>query len=275
MTDVIPTSIGEPKDLESQLAAAKEAMVGPVPLIEPSPDTHIDLPRGLNYNGRVMKRAEVRELTGVDEEALSKCKKTSDTFDTVLTRGVVRIGDLALEDLPMAERQNHLRGLLIGERDLLAMEVAKATYGDTRLFPYVCGLCNYKQDLKVSITEDIKLKEMDENVEDRHFDFSTSRGMTLKYRLPTGNDQMEVLSRDMTMAEQNTLILSNCVTQVEGGPVVDPMNFARGLSMRDRQALLKEMVDRQPTLTWEVRFPCLGCGEEQQVSLGWPDFFRP
>ena len=57
----------------------------------------------------------------------------------MLTRGVVRIGDLALEDLPMAERQGYLRSLLIGERDILAMEVAKATYGDTRLFPYVCS----------------------------------------------------------------------------------------------------------------------------------------
>ena len=76
MTDVIPTSIGQSNDLEGQLAAAKEAMVGPVPLIEHAPDTHIDLPRGLNYNGQVFKRAEVRELTGVDEEALSKCKRT-------------------------------------------------------------------------------------------------------------------------------------------------------------------------------------------------------
>ena len=77
-------------------------------------------------------------MTGVDEEALSKCKRIEDTFDTVLTRGVVRIGDLALEDLPMAERQSYMRSLLIGERDLLAMEIARVTYGDTKLFPYTC-----------------------------------------------------------------------------------------------------------------------------------------
>ena len=274
MTDVLPTSIGEPADLESQLRVAKEAIAGPVPLIEQSPDTHIDLPRGLSYNGRVFKRAEVRELTGLDEEALAKCKKIEDTFDTVLTRGVVRIGDLALEDLPMAERQAYMRSLLIGERDLLAMEVAKATYGDTRLFPYVCTVCQYKQDLKLSISEDIKLKD-ETDVTERSFDFVTSHGMRITYRLPTGADQMEVLSRDLSIAEQNTLILANCITSVEGGPVVDQMNFARSLPMRDRQQLLKEMVDRQPSLTWEVTFPCLGCQEEQQVSLGWPDFFRP
>lgn len=275
MTDVLSTSIGQPKDLESQLAAAKEAMVGPVPLIEAAPDTHVDLPRGLMYQNKVFKRAEVRELTGIDEEALSKCKKIEDTFDTVLTRGVVRIGDLALEDLPMAERQGYLRSLLIGERDMLALEVAKATYGDTRLFPYTCTVCDYKQDLKLSITEDIKLKEGVEDVEQRRFDFDTSRGMKLQYRLPTGADQMEVLSRDLSAAEQNTRIIANCVLSIDGGVVVDPMNFARSLTMRDRQALLAEMVGRQPSLTWDVTFPCLSCQEEQQVSLGWPDFFRP
>lgn len=274
MTDVLPTSIGQPKDLESQLVAAKEAMVGPVPLIEQSPDTHVDLPRGVTYQNKVFKRAEVRELTGVDEEALSKCKKMEDTFDTVLTRGVVRIGDLALEDLPMAERQGYLRGLLIGERDMLAMEIAKATYGDTRLFPFVCKLCEYNQDLKLSITEDIKLREV-EDVEARSYEFSTSRGMLLRYRMATGADQMQVLSRDLSVAEQNTLVLSNCILSVNGEPVVDPTSFARSLPMRDRQALLKDMVERQPTLTWDVTFPCLSCGEEQQVSLGWPDFFRP
>jgi hypothetical protein len=274
VTDVLNTSIGQPKDLESQLHAAKEAMVGPVPLIEASPDTHVDLPRGLTYQNKVFKRAEVRELTGVDEEALSKCKKIEDTFDTVLTRGVVRIGDLALEDLPMAERQNYLRSLLIGERDLLALEVAKATYGDVRLFPYTCTRCEYKQDLKLSITEDIKLKE-GEDVTARSYEFATSRGTKLAYRLPVGSDQMEVLSRDLSVAEQNTLILANCIQNIEGDVVVDPMNFARSLSMRDRQALLAEMVGRQPTLTWDITFPCLSCGEEQQVSLGWPDFFRP
>jgi hypothetical protein len=275
VTDVLPTSIGEQQDLETQLRDAKEAIAGPVPLIEPAPDTYVDLPRGLNYNGQTFRRAEVRELTGVDEEALSKCKKIEDTFDTVLTRGVIQIGDLALEDLPMAERQGYLRNLLIGERDLLAMAVAKVTYGDTRLFPYVCTLCNYKQDLKVSITDDIKMKGGEDVASARSFDFTTSRGLVLKYRLATGVDQMEVLSRDLSSAEQNTLILSNCIQSVGGGPVVDPMNFARSLSMRDRQSLLKEMVERQPSLTWEVDFPCLGCGEEQQASLGWPDFFRP
>ena len=274
MTDVLPTSIGETKDMESQLRDAKEAIAGPVPLIESAPDTHLDLPRGLYYNGKVFKRAEVRELTGVDEEALSKCKKIEDTFDTVLTRGVVRIGDLALEDLSMAERQGYLRSLLIGERDLLAMEVAKATYGDTRLFPHTCTKCSYKQDLKVSITEDIKLKEA-VDVEERTYTFTTSRGMNLKYRLATGSDQMEVLSRDVSYAEANTMILANCILNIEGAPVVDPTNFARGLPMRDRQALLKDMLARQPALTWEVDFPCLSCGEEQQISFGWPDFFRP
>lgn len=274
MTDVIPTSFGETKDLEAELRDAKEAIAGPVPLIEEAPDTYIDLPRGLSYNGRVFKRAEVRELTGVDEEALSKCKKIEDTFDTVLTRGVVRIGDLALEDLPMAERQGYLRDLLIGERDLLGIEVAKATYGDERLLPYVCTLCGYRQDLKVSITEDIKLKNTDD-VEAQSYTFTTFRGMQLKYRLVTGSDQMELLNKDLSLAEQNTMILANCIQSVEGAPVVDPMNFARSMSMRDRQALLKDMVDHQPALTWEVDFPCLGCQEEQQVSLGWPDFFRP
>lgn len=44
--------------------------------------------------------------------------------------------------------------------------------------------------------------------------------------------------------------------------------------MRDRQRMLTEMSDRQPSVDLTVKYPCFGCQEEQQATFGWLDFFR-
>ena len=44
--------------------------------------------------------------------------------------------------------------------------------------------------------------------------------------------------------------------------------------MRDRSALLKTLVDQQPSVKLEVTTNCATCGFEQPVRFGWGDIFR-
>lgn len=261
-------------DIEENLQQAKEAIVGPVPTIDPAPDCLVDLLRGLQHNGRDQKRAEVREMTGNDEEQLARYKRQGEIFDAVIALGTVRVGDIDLASMTLAERQGHLRQLLVGERDVLFLNIARVTYGDVHRFPFTCTACGRPQDLGVTISEDFKPKVVND-VNERSFQYRTSKGEGLEVRLATGADQMEVLRKDgMTTAEMNTSLLSACIISLNGGMVVDPLAYAKGMSMRDRQGLLQALVDRQPSIDLTIKFPCHGCQEEQQISFNWLDFFR-
>jgi hypothetical protein len=275
VTDVVPTSAQAWQSKEEDLAKAKDVIVGDVPTIAETPENRIVLPRGISANGKWNATCEVRELTGVDEEALAKARKADETFDLMLVRGVTRVGELDLSRMDSGESRGWLGKLLIGEREMLFLAIAKATYGDERKYEYKCKDCGLAQTLTVRISEDFKPQEIPD-IREKAFSYTTTKGQKITYRLATGDDQAEVLRKQgATTAEMNTTLLSSCITEVDGTLVVDPMFFARSLSMRDRQAILSDMVAHQPTINLLVEFPCDGCGEGQQVTFGWLDFFRP
>ena len=274
MTDVVPTSAQVWEEKQEQLTQAKEVIVGDVPTIADVPETMLTLPRGIPINGKWHARCEVRELNGVDEEVLAKVRKPEETFDTMLVRGVVRIGELDLSKMD-GESRGWLGKLLIGERELLFLAIAKATYGDERKYEVTCRNCGLELTLKLNISEDFKAKEVPD-IRDRTFTYTTSKGDRLNYRLATGDDQAEVMRKDgASVAEMNTILLSSCITEVNDGVVIDPVNYARSLPMRDRQAILAEMIAHQPNVDLTITYPCEGCGEGQQINFGWLDFFRP
>ena len=287
MTDVIPTPAGAAgtddveqfvKDIKTQeadLAKAKEVTAGPVPLIQDSVDPHVDLPRGLTHNGSWNTRAVVRELTGVDEEAMARVKDITEIYDTVLALGTTRIGEVDLASRPLPERQGMLQQLLLGERDMLFVGIVRMTYGDRKMMVFTCPLCKEEQELTVILSEDFPVSEVD-GVQQTEFTFTTSKGDVVKYRPAVGADQMEAFRRkNASAAEQNTVLLSRCIKLVNEELVLDSMAYARKLSLRDRHALLAALVDRQPTVNMNVKVDCVGCREEQTISLGWGDLFQP
>ena len=85
----------------------------------------------------------------------------------------------------------------------------------------------------------------------------------------SGADQNEALQAQGRHAGRAEHVILSDASQGQRRVIVDPMNFARSLSMRDRQALLAELVERQPSIdlivtstAWSVersrRSPCLG-----------------
>ena len=278
MTDVLPTPTGQQQDpdkLHQDLVRARQETAGPVPLIQKSMDPVITLPRGLMYNGTWHTQVTVRELTGVDEEVLARVKTVQDMFDNVIALGVVRVGTLEMSAMTLPERQGLMQGLLLGEREQLYLAVVQATYGDDKVLKYTCPSCEEEQDLTVTLSEDFKPRQV-EDVERTEFHHTTSKGTDVAYRPAIGSDQIEALGRKgASPAEQNTIILSRCIKSVDGQVVVNPIEYARALPMRDRTALLDLLIERQPTVDLSVTINCAVCREEQTISLGWGDLFRP
>jgi hypothetical protein len=272
---VLPTPTGQSIDsLQADLARARQATVGEIPLIQPSVDPDVTLPRGLLLNGSWHTRVTVRELTGVDEEALARVKSVLDMFDTVLGLGTTRIGDVDLTSMPLVERQGMLQQLLLGERDQLYIAIIRATYGNEKKLKFTCPSCDEEQDLFLFLAEDFKAREV-ADVARTEFTYTTRRGDVLSYRPAIGSDQIEALGKKgASPAEQNTVMLSRCIKTANGQMLVNPVEFARGMSMMDRQALLEELVERQPSVDMAITINCVACREDHTIPLGWGDIFR-
>lgn len=277
MTNVDEQAISSAEELVRQhgqeLTKAKEAIAGPVPLIPDAQSTKLDLPLGLFTNGVHKKEVQLRELTGADEELMAKAKDTSEFFDLVIALGTVSVDDFDLTKLAVSERQGWLRTLLVGERDQLFLAVARCTFGDTREIAFTCSICSEKQEVTLILSEDFKPKEVD--LDGETYEYETSRGDKLLYRLVTGDDQREALSRKgASVAEQNSIVLSRVILKLNNGLVVDAMAYVRSLSMKDRNNLLADLVNRQPAIDLGVTTNCTACGSEQILNLGWGDIFR-
>lgn len=260
---------------EQKLKDAKKVVAGEVPLIPSTPDAVIHLPRGRFDGSKWETEVELKELTGADEEALARFKDPADFFDGVIVYGTKRIGSVDMEDLKFTERQSVLAELLIGEREQLFLNITRVTYGDDKELKHSCPSCGIENTTNLILSEDIKCNEMD-NAYTLTNTITTSKGDVLTYRLATGSDQMAVLKRrGASPAEQNTLMISECLTKVNDGPVLDPVGTARSLSMKDRQILLEGLVSNQPSPSLTLELPCASCGFDLILPLSWGDIFRP
>lgn len=271
MTDIPGADMGQK---EQQLQEAKERIAGALPLVPNPPSCIIDLPRGLRKGDSWEAEAEVRELNGEDEESLARVRDMVSYFDAVMAHGTVRIGEVDLSARPVSERQGILGQLLVGERERLLLGIIQATYGDTKTIGYTCTLCSVEQDVELILSEDFKPKEL-ENPYQVARSFTTSKGDMVEYRLVTGGDQLEALNKKgASVAEQNSILMSRVIVKVNGQLPLDPLAYARKLSLRDRQEFVKLLLEQQPGIDLTLTTSCAGCGGEQVLPIGWGDLFR-
>lgn len=264
-----------PVTKQQELEEAQKAVKGSAPLIPDAPDVMVKLPRGRLVGSKWEGDVELRELTGADEEALARFKDPLEFFDGVIVLGTCRIGSQDLTQLSFAERREILLGLLIGEREQLFLHISRVTYGDEKEIKHTCPYCATEATTTVIVSQDIKIPEM-ENPTQATFTFTTRSGDVLTYRLATGADQQEATSiRGASTPEQNTRLLSLCVSRVNDAPILDPIQMARNLSMADRTRLLDILVSNQPSPDLSLEVPCVSCGQEVVLPITWGDLFRP
>jgi hypothetical protein len=236
----------------------------------------LTLPRGRFVNGKWETTAEVRELTGNDEEYLSRRRDPLDYFDAVLALGVTRLGSTDLGALNVAEREQLLSSLLGGERELLFLTVIRTTFGNERELEFQCGSCQGDFTTTLLLDHDFPLVDTLGFDPPMTYEFTTSKGDVVEYRLVNGADQKEAATkRGATTAEQNTIVLTNVIRRVNGDIPFDAKTYVLGLSMKDRRDLINAMDERLPTINNEVDLECHSCGTRNRVTLNWGDLFRP
>jgi hypothetical protein len=274
LADVLPevgdiSASEDPAAAQAAVAAAlKEA--SPYPDVELPPDDLVELLGTVIVNGEEVHTVRVRELTGVDEEALARAAQSLHLFhfiDTLLTRGTVAFGDE-----PESSTPKLLKDVLAGDRDWILMGIRKATFGDgIEMEDWECPNCGGKSDLEFPVS-DVPVKKLES---ERDFDIELKNGRMARVRLATGADQAAMYAdKSLTQPERDSIMLSRCIQTITD-PDGTVHNFAgfpratRNLAIPDRHKLLRELGERQPGPRFgEMKFTHEACGEEVPLPIG-------
>jgi hypothetical protein len=230
-------------------------------------DSMVSLPGGyVMASNEVVTTAEVRELTGADEEAISRSGSISKSLQTLLQRGLLKLGN-------EEATKEHLDNLLAGDRDAILLGIRRITFGDTFELMIRCPHCSEQQECSIHLVNDVPVRKL-ENQNDRTWEVKTRTGKVL-VTLPNGSVQKKLMdSIDKTSAEINTIILANCIISENERPIIGSQ-VALNLGLADRTKIIEQILERNPgPRLGEVKKACKACGEEIDLPLGLTDLFR-
>lgn len=247
------------------------AMQDPVPHVHPPSDNVVQLFRGLydKDTDAWYDVATVRELTGEDEEELSRLqvKKGTTLFEymtKVLQLGIDSIGPYSPREHPQI-----VDLLILPDRDLVFLGLIRATYGSGREVGTRCPKCSGLNDVEINLDDDIPIIYPDFDVK-RPLEVKLSKGQTVHVRIPNGEDTMESQKDTNTDAEVTTKLISRLVTFPDGNEPPDRLAWSKALSLSDRRSIAKTLVSVEigPKME-EVDTQCAHCGAEMPIALDW------
>lgn len=242
--------------------------VGDAPKLEDQEDTRLTLPGGLYWEGDLIREAEVRELTGADEEELDRVQgNPARWLSVLLERAVVRLGD-------MAPTPTMIRKLLVGDRDALLLQTRIATYGRDLTYRNVsCPHCDENLDATVDLTT-VTVQRIEDPRPRHEYTVDLRHGRSAVVRLPDGAAQESIFKNiDATLAQRNSALITSCLVSVDGQEAT--AGTARQLSMADRQKIVSYFSTAQPGPRLDqVTFEHLACGREVTLPITVGELFR-
>jgi len=224
---------------------------------------------------QIHKEVEVRELTGLDEEAIAKGDIRSNVgkiVTTLLSGCVMRIGGYTREDLSKTKWEGIFKGMFLGDRDLILLKIRETTYGTEMSFDSRCPSC--KTDVKVEFDlEELEIKPLEVDPNRIPFElpkgFRDEEGNTVKVgamRLPTGFDQEQLdhVARK-NPGTANTMLITRCVYEL--GDLKLSSNTFRSLSSKDREYLVRTLAEHSFGPRFMIDTICDNCGNEFEAGV--------
>lgn len=257
----------DPFILNAAIAEATKPEVVEVKTIAPA-STDVTLPGGFIFqDGVLSKYAEVRELNGADEEAISKAKSLSQAFTIILKRGLVSVGGRDLE-------KTTYDNLLSGDVEAIILGIRRATFGDIAEYQLTCPKCEKTSVVDIDLNTDIPTNSLDNPISDRTWKVSIKTGVAT-LTLPTGRVQTMLLENsDKTNAELNTLLLGECLIGIDGKGTMGA-STALKLGIEDRNKLIEEINEKNSGPRFgEVSKACEACGEVISTPVSLIALFR-
>lgn len=257
--------------IQSDVSALNSAIKDPVPELRRSESLIVSLQRGLidPASGIWQTEAEVREMTGEDEEYMSGVEAKgsisySDYMLTLLRRTVNRVGNVDVVSSPSV-----LDNLSIGDRDILFLGVIRATYGRTKEFQATCPHCDNDNDVSIDLEDDFKIQDPSVNLREP-IEVTLRNGTVVKLRVPTTGDSSSIGKKSQSSSEQNTYMISRCSVWAEGEQPQNIEKWAKSLNVADRNKMVRAVLDVKagPKIE-EVKVPCAHCDKEMIIRIDW------
>lgn len=264
--DENPDMVNQLLNQMEQVAASTDIEIPVETAAYDLPDTLVTLPGGwLTPDGDLITEAEVRELTGEDEEAFARITSPGKLLLEILQRGTVKVGE-------EKATKKVLDSLLSGDRDALLLAIRRVTFGDEVSYQSACSVCGEFSTFEIDLSSDVNVRAL-EDQNDRVFTVETKAGV-VEATLPTGITQRELMSStDKTVAEVNTALLAGCVLSINGMPSLGVPSVKR-LGIRDREKITLAIADRNPGPRLnDVTKECPECGGEATLSLSLAALF--
>ena len=256
---------------KQEASALNEAIKDRIPEIANPEATSVRLMRGLidPASGDWQMDAQVRELTGADEEYLARIESKKDVtyaeyMSALLKRATVAVGTINITENPEA-----LENLIIGDRDALFLGIVKCTYGIERTFNTRCPSCEQKNDVTINLDEDFPYEKPDLDLR-KPIPVTLKNGTVVNLRLPTGADSAYVADKATSPANQSTLMIARCAVWGDNDRPPNVEEWARQLSIVDRNTLVKALTDLNvgPKIG-EVNVHCAHCQENIRIVVDW------
>jgi hypothetical protein len=231
-------------------------------------DLIVALPGGfITQEGSLIKKAKVRELTGIDEEIIARSETEAKALQVILQRGLEELGD-------KRPSENDLDSLLAGDRDAILLGIRKATFGKNVDYKVICNYCSEEQSLIIDLNLDVKVKELEDPYE-RVWEVEIKTGKAV-LAFPNGLVQKKLSNgvTSKTMAELNTILLAGCVLSINEVSVTGPQDVLN-LGMSDRETIAMALLEKNPgPRLMEVSKACKACGKDINVPLSLAALFR-
>jgi len=230
-------------------------------------------------NGVIHTEFELKEITGVEEEAIAKKdvrENGGKLIRTLLERCITRVGEYTPKSLGQAKWRELIQNLIVGDQDYALLKLRELTMGEEIEMKHDCPHCKEK------LTTVVELGELDIKpfLGERELEFELPKGYTDKdgvvhttgkIRFPNGLDReiLDTVARK-NLGTANTMLLTRCVSELGTAKITD--NTLRSLSIRDREYLLKVLQENNFGVNLYIDLTCSSCGEEFKSTLNMVNF---
>jgi hypothetical protein len=231
----------------------------------------VELPGGLVRDGEPpLRQVELRPLRGFEEEWLARNAHAPNALAVTELLGacVARVG----AEPPSREL---VRGMLVGDRDFLVLELRRLTLGETVHAVLDCPACDGRMDVDFRAGEvPVERRPHTMAVHRLELDGSAGRARTVRFRLPTGADQEAVLEPGPEHAAE--ALLARCLVD-DGGTALSAEELARVADAIEALA---------PQLELELELTCPECAHAfvtwfdltafflDEIRGGWAQLLR-
>lgn len=223
-----------------------------------------ELPCGyITPDGRLYTDAQVREITGYEEDMLvSDAVPASQKLDMLLAGCTVRIGPVSDPGALAAI----IPTLTVGDRVAMLFAIRRATIGDALPMRHECPNkeCRTKSLFVVNLS-DLKIQKMADPMK-RVYDVTLPSGRTVRFRVSTGEDEARTakfLKKDKMDAVSQMMLMR--LDLLDGQP--PSLEMLKKMGMKDRSFLRREFNRVEGGVDTSIDLECPKCGTEWTTEL--------